>query len=77
MSADVVDRYLQVSERLLQNVLTDHSTARRYLDTMETLARVSPSTIIAAGMDVAHLTDFIAPGLKPPSEAADRPAKRP
>src|SRR3990172_8562242 len=56
MSADVVDRYLQVSERLLQNVLTDHSTARRYLDTMETLARVSPSTIIAAGMDVAHLT---------------------
>jgi len=68
MSAEVVERYLQVSENLLQNVVTDHSTARRYLETMKSLAQVNPSTIIAAGMDVANLTDFLLPGNKPAAD---------
>ncbi len=61
---EVVEDYMQVSERLLENVIIDNALARRYLETMETLARVSPNTIIAAGIDVAQMSDFIAPNLQ-------------
>ncbi len=76
ISDEVINRYLQVSERILHNVVTDHATARRYLETLETLARVSPNTIIAAGMDVATLADFIAPELKPPGEDESKAPKK-
>jgi len=76
ISDEVINRYLQVSERILQNVVTDHATARRYLETLETLARVSPNTIIAAGMDVAHLADFITPELKQPGEDESKVPKK-
>lgn len=66
MPREIVERYLQVAERLLQNILTDHSTARRYLETMATFASVSPNTVIAAGVDIADVTDLLIPGLKPP-----------
>jgi hypothetical protein len=44
---EVINRFVQVASRLLENVITDQSAARQYLDTMESLARVSPTTIIA------------------------------
>jgi regulator of protease activity HflC (stomatin/prohibitin superfamily) len=65
LSKEILDRYMQVVERLLQNATLDHTTAKRYLETMETLARVSPNTVIAAGMDLANMADYVAPMLKP------------
>jgi hypothetical protein len=62
---EVMDRFLRVSSHLLENVTNDQATARQYLDTMETLAQVSPTTIIAAGIDVNQVTDMAAAGLTP------------
>ena len=68
LAKDIVDRYMQLIEQLLLNASRDRTTARNYLETMEALARVSPNTIIAAGMDIANMSEFIAPQLKPPPE---------
>lgn len=76
LAHEVIQRYLQVAEHLLVNILTDQATARRYLDTMATLARVSPNTVIAAGMDISSVSDFVAAGLKQPAIDADLPGPR-
>jgi hypothetical protein len=67
ISGEAVERYVQLSERILQNIIKDNSTADRYLETMVTLARLNPSTILAAGMDISQMSDLLAAGVTPAS----------
>jgi hypothetical protein len=74
MPREIIERYLQLAERLLQNILTDHSTARRYLETMEVLASRSQQSVLAAGVNVTEMSDFLTAGIKPPPDE-EHPSK--